>query len=71
MEVNMVEGWKNLGAVSRGHVLRDFVHAWAIVDMTVGIDNPHDLIPFTTDCNGYNKPYRWLSTPFATSVVAT
>jgi hypothetical protein len=43
VEVNVIEGRKNFGAVARRHVLGNFVHARPIVDMAVGVDDLHDL----------------------------
>ncbi|HEV8722160.1 MAG TPA: hypothetical protein VGW77_16190, partial [Candidatus Binatia bacterium] len=46
VEVNMIEGRKNLRAVAGRHVLRYFVHARAIVDMAIGINDLHDYKSF-------------------------
>ena len=46
VEVNMIEGRKNLRAVAGRHVLGYFVHARSIVDMAIGINDLHDYKSF-------------------------
>jgi hypothetical protein len=53
MKVDMVERGENLCAISRRHVARDLVHARTVIDVTVGVDDLHNLFPFRLD--GYNK----------------
>jgi hypothetical protein len=42
MEVNVVEGGKNLGPISPRHVFGDLIHIRPVIHMTIGIDNLHD-----------------------------
>ena len=46
MKMNVVEGGKNLGAITSRHELGDFVHARPIVDVAIGIDDLHQISPF-------------------------
>jgi hypothetical protein len=41
MKMNVIEGRKNLRAITRRHELRDLVHTRPIVDMAVSIDDLH------------------------------
>ena len=62
MKMDMIEGRKYLSAISRRHVLRDFVHARPIVHMPVGVDDLHCLFPFASSLRRYNKQALLLST---------
>jgi hypothetical protein len=55
MKVDMIERGENLGAISRRHVSRDLVHARTVINMTVGVDDLHNLFFFRGNLDGYNK----------------
>jgi hypothetical protein len=60
MKMNMIEGWKNLRAVTGRHEFRDLVHTRPVVDMAVGIDDLH-MLGSLYQC-AYNKRASPLST---------